>query len=89
MAEKFDPGHADRLENPQRLVELPPENVVALLDLRGDETVVDYGAGTGMYTVPIAAALPRGPRPGRRRARGAPRRTSTPSSPPRGCRRTG
>ena len=60
MAEKFDPLHADRLEKPERLVELPPEKVVALLDLRGDETVVDYGAGTGMYTVPIAAALPRG-----------------------------
>lgn len=60
MAEKFDPSHADRLENPQRLVELPPENVVRLLDLRGAETVVDYGAGTGMYTVPIAAALPHG-----------------------------
>jgi ubiquinone/menaquinone biosynthesis C-methylase UbiE len=60
MADKFDPGHADRLEKPERLVELPPENVVALLDLRGDETVVDYGAGTGMYTVPIAAALPQG-----------------------------
>jgi ubiquinone/menaquinone biosynthesis C-methylase UbiE len=60
VAEKFDPGHADRLENPDRLVELPPANVVDLLELRGDETVVDYGAGTGMYTVPIAAALPRG-----------------------------
>jgi len=60
VAEKFDPGHADRLENPVRLVELPPANVVALLELRGDETVVDYGAGTGLYTVPIAQALPRG-----------------------------
>jgi ubiquinone/menaquinone biosynthesis C-methylase UbiE len=60
VAEKFDPTHADRLENPQRLVELPPENVVALLDLRGAETVVDYGAGTGLYTVPIAKALSSG-----------------------------
>lgn len=60
MAEKFDPGHADRLEKPERLVELPPKNVVALLELSGDETVVDYGAGTGLYTVPIAQALPRG-----------------------------
>lgn len=60
MAEKFDPAHADRLENPERLVELPPANVVRLLELRGDETVVDYGAGTGLYTVPIAATLPRG-----------------------------
>jgi ubiquinone/menaquinone biosynthesis C-methylase UbiE len=60
VAEKFDPHHAGRLEKPERLVELPPENVVALLELSGDETVVDYGAGTGMYTVPIAQALPRG-----------------------------
>ncbi len=60
MAEKFDPAHADRLEDPQRLVELPPENVVSLLALTGAETVVDYGAGTGLYTVRIAAALPHG-----------------------------
>jgi len=60
VAEKFDPAHADRLEDPQRLVELPPENVVSLLALTGAETVVDYGAGTGLYTVHIAAALPHG-----------------------------
>jgi SAM-dependent methyltransferase len=28
--------------------------------LRGDETVVDYGAGTGVYTIAITKALPRG-----------------------------
>lgn len=60
MAEKFDPAHADKLENPQRLVELPPENIVRLLDLHGDETIVDYGAGTGLFTVPVAAALTSG-----------------------------
>lgn len=60
MGEKFDPAHADRLENPERLVELPPAHIVDLLDLRGDETVVDFGAGTGMYALPVAEALPRG-----------------------------
>ncbi len=60
MAEKFDPAHAAGLEEPRRLTDLPPEKVVVLLDLRGSETVVDYGAGTGMYTVPIAAALKAG-----------------------------
>ncbi len=60
MTEKFDPAHAGKLENPQRLVELPPENVVALLDLKGAETVVDYGAGTGLYTIPVARALTTG-----------------------------
>ena len=28
--------------------------------LEGDETVVDYGAGTGIYTIAIAEAVPRG-----------------------------
>jgi SAM-dependent methyltransferase len=57
MTDKFDPAHAAKLENPARLVELPPANIVRLLALRGDETVVDYGAGTGLFTVPVAAAL--------------------------------
>jgi SAM-dependent methyltransferase len=57
MAEKFDPAHADKLENPERLRELPPANIVRLLALRGDETIVDYGAGTGLFTVPVAVAL--------------------------------
>ena len=60
MAEKFDPRHADRLENPERLVELPPANVLKLLALTGGETLVDFGAGTGMYTLPVAQALPLG-----------------------------
>ena len=60
MAEKFDPKNASRLENPDRLVELPPANLVKLLALSGSETVVDFGAGTGMYTLPVADALPEG-----------------------------
>jgi ubiquinone/menaquinone biosynthesis C-methylase UbiE len=39
---------------------LPPAAVVELLRLQGTETVVDYGAGTGIYTVPVAAAVPDG-----------------------------
>jgi len=57
MADKFDPAHAPKLENPERLVELPPANILRLLALHGDETIVDYGAGTGLFTVPVAAAL--------------------------------
>jgi ubiquinone/menaquinone biosynthesis C-methylase UbiE len=60
VAEKFDPKHASRLENPDRLVELPPANIIALLALGGCETVVDFGAGTGMYSLPVAEALPGG-----------------------------
>lgn len=60
MAEKFDPAHWERLEDPQRLVELPPAVIAELLDLSGDETVVDFGAGTGTFTIPLAEFLPDG-----------------------------
>lgn len=60
MADKFDPAHGHRLEDPSRLEALPPARVVELARLEGAETVVDYGAGTGVYTVHIAAAVPHG-----------------------------
>lgn len=60
MAEKFDPSHASKLENPERLVELPPAKLVELLQLTGAATVIDFGAGTGMYSLPIAESLPHG-----------------------------
>ena len=60
MADKFDAAHAKRLEGPERLAALPPATVTELLRLDGDETVVDYGAGTGVYTVVVAEAVPQG-----------------------------
>ena len=60
MAEAFDPQHAGRLEEPARLAALPPAAVVSLLRLAGAETVVDYGAGTGIYTIAVAGAVPDG-----------------------------
>ena len=60
MADAFDPQHAGRLEEPARLEALPQAAVVSLLRLEGAETVVDYGAGTGIYTVAVAEAVPDG-----------------------------
>jgi ubiquinone/menaquinone biosynthesis C-methylase UbiE len=60
VADKFDPKHAHKLENPDRLLELPPARLVELLRLTGAETVVDFGAGTGMYSMPLAASVPQG-----------------------------
>ena len=60
MADAFDPAHAGRLEDPARLEALPPAKVVALARLSGSETVVDYGAGTGVYTVSVAEAVTAG-----------------------------
>jgi ubiquinone/menaquinone biosynthesis C-methylase UbiE len=60
VAEPFDPRHAARLDDPARADYQPIADLLGLLALRGDETVVDYGAGVGYTTVPLAAALPRG-----------------------------
>lgn len=60
MAERFDPAHWERLEDPQRLVQVPPAIIAELLDLRGDETMVDFGAGTGTFTIPLAQYVPAG-----------------------------
>jgi ubiquinone/menaquinone biosynthesis C-methylase UbiE len=57
---KFDPAKAARLDRPERQRILPNECVVDLLDLDGSETVVDYGAGSGALTVPVARAVPGG-----------------------------
>jgi predicted methyltransferase len=56
---KFDQAHADRLDRPERQRFSPNERVVDLLDLRGDETVVDYGAGTGTLTEVLGQHLKR------------------------------
>ena len=60
MADAFDPQHAERLGDPARLEALPRSAVVSLLRLDGAETVVDYGAGTGVYTIGVAQAVPGG-----------------------------
>jgi SAM-dependent methyltransferase len=60
MGHKFDPRNVARLDDPARLDYQPVRAVLGLLELTGDETVVDYGAGVGYLTLPLAAALPRG-----------------------------
>jgi len=60
MADAFDPEHAKKLEDPARLEALSQSAVLSFLRLCGDETVVDYGAGTGIYTVAVARVLPHG-----------------------------
>jgi len=60
MADAFPHQHGPRLAAPERLKALPQADVVRLLQLDGDETVVDYGAGTGVYTEAVVDALPHG-----------------------------
>lgn len=54
---KFDPAHAHLLDAPEREQYLPTDQLVALLELHGEETVVDYGAGTGRLTRAVSERL--------------------------------
>lgn len=57
---KFDPARAEVLGQPERQEFLPNGHVLDLLRLNGAETVVDYGAGSGVLTLPLARRLPEG-----------------------------
>ncbi len=61
-AHKFDPAKADKLDAPERNEFLPDELLLDLLALRGGETVVDYGAGTGRLARAAAERLLEGGR---------------------------
>lgn len=56
--ERFQPHKADRLDDPSRFEYLPPEKIVALLDLPRGSTVVDFGTGTGTFAIRVAQARP-------------------------------
>ena len=55
-------GHlgANWLERPQRVQEERTDLLLGALALQPDDTVVDLGAGTGYFSFPMAAMVPRG-----------------------------
>ncbi len=48
------------LEKPERAIWQKPDAVVKALNLKGNETLVDVGAGSGYFAFRLARALPRG-----------------------------
>jgi ubiquinone/menaquinone biosynthesis C-methylase UbiE len=54
---RFHPSQMHRLEDPDRQNWLPPQEILACLSLPPGSSLADIGAGTGYFTLPIAAAL--------------------------------
>ena len=48
------------LESPERIAGLKIDDVIARLKLRPADVVADLGAGTGLFAVPLAQAVPSG-----------------------------
>ena len=58
MPEKrFDATLAYRLDLPERITWLPPQEVIRALAVQAGATVVDLGAGTGYFALPLALAV--------------------------------
>lgn len=53
----FRSSRAHKLDDPERLRWLPPQDVVQSLALSPGMKVADVGAGTGYFSIPIADAL--------------------------------
>lgn len=54
---RFPASQAGRLDNPMRLLWLPPAEVVGALALQPCATVADVGAGTGYFSLPLSRAV--------------------------------
>jgi ubiquinone/menaquinone biosynthesis C-methylase UbiE len=53
----FRVADAHKLEDPERLVWLPPGEAVRLLDPQPGMQIADVGAGTGYFALPFAATI--------------------------------
>ncbi|MEZ4906716.1 MAG: class I SAM-dependent methyltransferase [Saprospiraceae bacterium] len=58
MERKFNPEKQKKLNNPQRLIELPPEFIVEKLNIADPHYIVDIGAGTAFYSRQFARLFP-------------------------------
>ncbi len=58
MSHRFDPSHKQVLDDPERKIWQDPAVLIEWLSLKGDETIVDIGAGTGFFAIPFAGYSP-------------------------------
>jgi SAM-dependent methyltransferase len=57
---KFDPKKLHKLNNPQRLVDIPVDYIWSKIGRTAPEVFVDIGAGTGFFSVPFLKYLKNG-----------------------------
>jgi len=55
---RFDPARAAILDDPARFAYVPPDALLALLEIPPGGTLVDFGTGTGLYALEIARRRP-------------------------------
>ncbi len=53
----FKATDAHKLEDPERLRWMPPQEAVKLVGIVPGETIADIGAGTGFFAIPFARAV--------------------------------
>ena len=53
----MDVSQADRLDDPERLLWLPPAMVIGALGVQPGDVIADIGAGTGYFSLPLAKAV--------------------------------
>lgn len=56
---RFDPTKMSKLDNPERRKALPPEELLKMIQIGDQDSVLDLGAGTGYFAIP-AAQMTRG-----------------------------
>jgi ubiquinone/menaquinone biosynthesis C-methylase UbiE len=54
---RFPASQAERLDNPERLLWIPPADVIGALAVHSGETIADVGAGTGYFSLPLSSAV--------------------------------
>lgn len=50
-------GKMSYLENPARKAELSPEKLLNIIPMKATDTILDFGAGTGYFTISAAKAV--------------------------------
>lgn len=53
MEKKFDPKKLKKLNDPDRLKDIPPQEIWERLEMEDAAVLVDIGAGTGFFSIPF------------------------------------